>query len=211
LTNQVEIGTTVNQNITLNWAQNNAGSPFFFRLTRNGTQVGQQATSWTHTVNEIATASTTTFVNTVSYAQGPILNNLLGLPDERGRVASGSKQVSTSFTGYYRIFYGVVSVLPSNLRNLPKNNHFVTTGAGTVVNLTPSEFGTVTQNIIAIAMPSNRSLLEVITNANETITSNFQLSTTSINDANNIPVSYKLYTNTTVIPLNIPLLSVKYI
>jgi hypothetical protein len=94
---------------------------------------------------------------------------------------------------------------------LPKNNHFVTTNAGTVTNLTPSEFGTVTQNIIAIALPSNRSLLEVITNANETITNNFQLSTTSINDANNVPVSYKLYTNTTVIPLNIPLLSVKYI
>ena len=118
---------------------------------------------------------------------------------------------STSFTGYYRVFYGVVSALPLNLRNLPKNNHFVTTNTGTTVSLVASEFGTVDKNIIAIAIPANRSLLEVITNANETITNNFQLSTTSINDANNVPVLYKLYTNTTVIPLNIPLLSVKYI
>ena len=211
LTTQVEIGTTVNQNITLNWTQGNAGAAQYFRLLRNNVQVQQQSASWIYNVSEAATANTTTFTNVVSYAQGPILNNALGLPDARGRIATGSKSTNSSFTGYYRIFYGAVDVLPTNLRNLPKNNHFVTTNAGTTVTMNAGEFGTIDKNIIAIAMPSNRNLSEVITNANETITNNFTVSSVFIPDAAGTPVSYKLYRNTTIVPLNIPLLSVKYI
>lgn len=211
LTTQIEIGTTVNQNITLNWTQGNAGAAYYFRLLRNNVQVQQETTSWVYNVNEVATANTTTFTNVVSYAQGPILNNVLGLPDSRGRIETGSKSINRSFTGYYRIFYGAINSLPASLRNLPKDNHFVTTNAGTTVSMNVSEFGTIDKNIIAIAMPSNRSLLEVITNANETITNNFTVSSVFIPDAAGIPVSYKLYRNTTIVPINIPLLSVKYI
>ena len=43
------------------------------------------------------------------------------------------------------------------------------------------------------------------------ITNNFTVSSVFIPDAAGIPVSYKLYRNTTIVPINIPLLSVKYI
>jgi len=190
--------------ITLNWTQGTAGSAIYFRLLRNNVQVNQQNTSWSYSLNENATSNTTTFTNVVSYNTGSILNNTLGLPDDRGRILTGSKSTSRSFIGYYRRFYGAVATLPSNLRNLPANS----LDTDNIVLQPPSKTTPAFyagENIQCIAIPATKSLLTVITEANENITANFtsNVSAVHIRDANNNPIAYKLYRNTTITPLNL--------
>jgi len=190
----VEVGTNINNNLSLGFTQNDAGSATNFNLSKNNVTVAASAIPFIFNVNEIATLGTTTYRNTVTYTDGVIKNNpLLGIPDDRGRVLAGSVFTNSSYTGFYIRFYGSVATLPGNIRNLPLSA-FDT-------NSTTFSFN-VNQVTIAIAIPNSKSIQSIITGSFENITTNFTLSSINISDASNTPVSYKLYTYTTSLPLN---------
>ena len=188
-----EVGETVVQTITLGFTQNDAGSPQLYRLERNSFFIGQQTFPFSYNVNEIVVQGTINFQNTVTYNEGPTKNNLLGLPDTRGKILAGSTSTIRSYTGRFRQFFGSVSSVPTNLRTLTGNNF-------DDVN-TFSFYAYQLNNVLAI--PATKSLQSAVTQNNETVTGNFALSSVFVNDANGVPVSYKRYVQTTNVPFNV--------
>lgn len=188
-----EVGSTVNQTITLGFTQNDAGSATAYRLERNGFFLGQQTFGFSYNVNEIVVQGTTNYQNIVTYVDGPTKNNLLGLPDNRGRILAGNTSTARSYTGRFRQFFGSVSAVPTNLRTLTGNNF-------DDVN-TFSFYAHQLNNILAI--PATKSLQSAVTQNNETVTGNFALSSVFVNNANGVPVSYKRYVQTTNVPFNV--------
>jgi hypothetical protein len=63
--------------------------------------------------------------------------------------------------------------------------------------------GTFTLNKYIIAIPNTRNLVSVITVNNENITSLFVQTNINVNDAGGTPVAYKIFTFTSAIPLNV--------
>lgn len=188
-----EVGDTATQTITLGFTQNDAGSPTLYRLERNGFFLGQQTFPFSYNVNEIVVQGTVNFQNTVFYNEGPTKNNLLGLPDTRGKILAGSTSTIKPYIGRYRQFFGSVSSVPTNLRTLTGNIF------DNINNFT--FYAHQVNNVLAI--PATKSLQNAVTQNNETVTGNFVLSGTSVNDANGVPVSYKRYVQTTNVPFNV--------
>ena len=188
-----EVGSTVNQTITLGFTQNDAGSATAYRLERNGFFLGQQTFGFSYNVNEIVVQGTTNYQNIVTYVDGPTKNNLLGLPDNRGRILAGNTSTARSYTGRFLQFFGSVSAVPTNLRTLTGNNF-------DDVN-TFSFYAHQLNNILTI--PATKSLQSAVTQNNETVTGNFALSSVFVNNANGVPVSYKRYVQTTNVPFNV--------
>ena len=208
-----EVGQTVNQVLDVDWTQGSAGSFTNGILTRNGITVLTYTTlPQTFTVNEVTGTTAITYRNTINYNQGPILNNSLGYPDPIGRIAAGSKFQERAHRGFYKVFFGSFATLPTNateLRNLTGSKFDVNpTNPNQVI--TESEFGIVHANNILFVLPQPRVLTTVITQANEDITSSFTLTPTSIALPNNILQGYNYYRLTTVVPLNIPLITIRY-
>jgi hypothetical protein len=201
-----EVGETVSQVLDVGWTQGSAGSLIAGNVTRNGIVVLTYSTlPQTYTANETASATAVTYRNTVAYNQGPILNNSLGYPDPVGRIAAGSTFVERGLTGLFRVFFGSYATLPTNttqIRNLT-GNKFDT-------GISPAEFGPLYANNIIFALPQPKVLTNVITQANENITSSFTLTPTSIPLPNGALKGYNYYTLTTTIPLNIPLQTISY-
>ena len=196
----VEVGELIVQNITVNWTQNDAGSvtnPFFV-LTRNGFLVNQSINPFIYSVSERAILGTTNYQNTVTFSDGPIKNNILGLPDTRGRILSGNVSQTRSYEGKYKQFFGSVSAVPTNLRTLTGNNFSETTQGNQF-----SFFAHQTRNILVI--PSNRKLSFAQTQNYQDVTSEFtsNLSAILLPDANNVSRNYKRYVQTTAVPLNL--------
>lgn len=63
--------------------------------------------------------------------------------------------------------------------------------------------GTFTLNKYIIAVPNTRNLVSVITVNNENITSLFVQTNINVNDAGGTPVAYKIFTFTSAVPLNV--------
>jgi hypothetical protein len=188
-----EVGSTINQIITLSYTQNDAGSATNYRLERNNFFIGQQTFPFSFNVNEIVVQGTTTYKNTITYVTGPIKNNILGVPDSRGRILAGTTFIDRQYFGRYRQFFGSVSSIPTNLRTLTGNNF------DDVNNFT--FYAHQLNNILAI--PATKSLQSAVTQNNETVTGNFALSSVFVNNANGVPVSYKRYVQTTNVPFNV--------
>jgi hypothetical protein len=205
-----EVGQTVNQVLNVSWTQGSAGSLINGNVTRNGTNtvLTYNSVPQTLTINEVTQVSNTTYRNTVNYNQGPVLNNSLGYPDPTGRISAGSKFIEVSHRGFYRMFFGSVATIPA-IRSLPSNKFDQASipGAGSI---TPAEFGIISQNNIIFALPSPRILTNVVTDANETITSSFTLSSAQVQLPNGVWYPYNYYILTTIIPLNIPFKTITY-
>jgi len=193
----LEVGETINQNLNINWSQNDAGpvvTPFFV-LNRSGSLAAQNSVPFNFSVNEVTTLGTVTFRNTVTFSDGPIKNNILGLPDTRGRILSGSVFTERSYSARYKVFFGSVTSVPTNLRTL--------TGVNWDTVNSFSFFAHNTNNVIVI--PFNKQLVSVITSNFETITNNFALSSTTVPNGGGVPVSYNRYVQTTVVPFDLRL------
>ena len=193
-----EVGTSLSSGVGLNWTQNDAGSLVSGVIRKNGVIQGSSFSSLPqlYGLTDTVTLATTTYQLSAYHNQGLLKNNVLNIPDSRGRISAGSVTTSQSYTGYYRYFYGSVAAVPTNLRTLPSNMLATT-------NTIPSF--TVTQNNIVIAVPNTKVLQSVITETLENITSNFALSATSVLDAGGTARNYNRYVATTVTPLNIPI------
>jgi len=112
------------------------------------------------------------------------------------RVAGSITASSPTITGRYKQFYGVTDTTPTTSTEVRAfSSNF--TNTNTFVTPTFSDIKFV------IAIPATRNLVSVITSNNENITANFVLNTFNVNDADGTPVSYKVYTFTSVTPLNV--------
>lgn len=145
---------------------------------------------------------TNTFNATVKYLASDIqpLNSVGGNFDEP--LAAGSLNSSKSITARYKQFFGVTDTTPTTseeVRNLSNSNY-----ANISTFITPA-FSDIK---FVIAIPATRNLVRVVTSNNETIfeegepSPGFVLDTFNVNDAGGTPVSYKVYTFTSVSPLN---------
>jgi hypothetical protein len=204
-TSTVELGTPIFQTLNINWTQADAGSLIQGSVRRNGVHVGAYiALPSTYPVNEAATLSTTTYQLSVNYNTGVLRNNILGFADPRNRVLGGSVlSNSSSYTGYYRRWIGGLSALPSNpndIRTLP-----LSTSLDTNNSMAPCYIG---RKFIIIAIPIARTLTSVITEVNETLTPQFNLSSVKIKDAAGTDQDYKLYYLETALPINATLTTV---
>ena len=188
-----EVGEAVVQTITLGFTQNDAGSPQLYRLERNNFFIGQQTFPFNYNVNEIVVQGTINFQNTVTYNEGPTKNNLLGLPDTRGKILAGSTSTIRSYTGRFRQFFGSVSSVPTNLRTLTGNNFD---------NINTFSFYAYQLNNIVV-IPDSKTLQSAITQNFQTVTNEFSMTLLTVNDANGIPRNYKKYIQTTSVPFNL--------
>lgn len=197
----LELGTALSQGITLNWTQNDAGTLASGVIRRNGTIVVSPFGSLpqVYGVTEAVTLDTITYQLSVNHNQGVLKNNILNIPDSRGRINAGSVTTSQSYTGYYRYFYGSVATVPTNLRTLPSS----VLGPG---NSIPTF--TADQVNIVIVIPITKVLQSVITQTLENITNNFFQIPVTVNDAGGTGRSYRRYIATTVTPLNIPITTI---
>lgn len=99
-TSGLEIGQSVNVNLTLNFTQNNAGAETSRVINKNGTPI-------VGITDTITIASTpVVYQGNVSYGQGAVLNNIEGVPDPVGRINAGSVSSNpVSYSGIYPWFY----------------------------------------------------------------------------------------------------------
>jgi hypothetical protein len=192
-TTNYEVGQVIVQNLNLNWNQNLAGSAISFTLYRNNILQAQLPASFVYPLNEVVELGTTTFKNVVSYNNGPILNNILGNPDSRGRILADSVETSRSYTGRYIQFYGSVAIIPINLRTLPLSS-FDNVNSFSIQ---------VTENNTVLTIPDNKSLILARTENFQNVTSAFTLSATSVKDASGVDRPYKRYVQTTSVPFNL--------
>ena len=205
--NTFEFGANVSRSLILGFTQNEAGSPTLFESFKNNTPLLTQILPFTEIVNEAAALGTTTYKNTVTYQQGPIKNNILNLPDERDRIAAGSVSINQTYTAHYRRWIGSVPTFlssPNNVRTLSLSTSLDTN------NILASQTSPIYINnkFIIIAIPNTRVLTTVITENNENLTSQFNLSSTQIQNAGGVDQSYKLYYLETALPLNANLTNV---
>jgi hypothetical protein len=198
----IELGTTVSQTLNTSWTQNDAGTLIGGVLRRNGIVVGVFGGSYN--VNETAVLGTTTYQLSVSFNTGPVKNNILGFSDSRGQILAGSVQSSpASYTGYYRRWIGSHTSFPTNPNQIRTLG--LTTSLDQNNTLSPV---LISNKFILIAIPNTRILTTVITEANENLTSQFNLSSVQIQDAGGIDRAYKLYYLETALPLNATLTNV---
>ena len=188
-----EVGQFAIRTLNLNWNQNNAGSATNFALYRNNIFQNQNANPFNFAVNEIVIQGTTTFKNVVNYNTGPILNNILGNPDIRGRILANSVETSQSYVGRYIQFYGSVATIPTNLRTLALSS-FDNINSFSIQ---------VTENNTVLAIPNSKSLILARTQNFQDVTTAFTLSATSVKDANGVDRPYKRYVQTTSVPFNL--------
>ncbi len=204
-----EVGQTVSQTLTLDWTQNDAGRRGFWRLTKDGVTAVQGTALFPQTFNvsEPATLSTTTYQLSVNFGTGVVKNNVLGFPDTRGQITANAVTINRSYTGYYRRWIGSDSTFPTSpasIRSLGLTTTLDTTN--TLASQASPIY--IDSKFILIAIPNTKSLVSVITEANENLTSQFNLSSIQIPDAGSTLRDYKLYYLETALPLNANLTTV---
>lgn len=99
-TSGLEIGQSVNVNLSLAFNQNNAGAEMSRTINKNGSPLGG-------TTDTITIASTPiVYQGNVVYGQGAVLNNAAGIPDPVGRIEAGNvNSNSISYSGIYPWFW----------------------------------------------------------------------------------------------------------
>lgn len=128
-TGGLEIGQTINIPLTAVFNQNNGGSSTGLSIKKNGTQI---STSSPYTDSGVVMSATPVVYNcNFTYGQGPILNNILGIPDATGRIAANSSpginSGNLSFQGQYKVFFGATDTVinAGNVRTALANSVFV--------------------------------------------------------------------------------------
>lgn len=102
-----KVGASYNVNLTLTYNQNDGGGITSQKIEKNGTQVSSTNT-FSETLN--VPIGLTTYKGTVNYAQGPVKDNSIGIPDPVGRIPAGSKSTTKNIEGVYPLFATTSSI-----------------------------------------------------------------------------------------------------
>ncbi|RKR83182.1 hypothetical protein BDD43_3384 [Mucilaginibacter gracilis] len=197
-TSGLEVGQTVNIPLTVAFNQNDGGAQGAMSVKKDGTQI---ATASPYTDSAVVMALTAkVYQANVAYAQGPIKNNIIGVPDATGRIAASSvNSNSLSYQGYYKIFYDAVAAFPTNSATARAltNSRFSNSGNTFTLNT-----GTV-QTKFCLILPPGKTLVSVIDQdaLNLDITSQYVASSITVNDAaGNSVTTYTIYAMSQSIP-----------
>lgn len=199
VTQTVETGTTLsNLTLDISFTQNDAGTANGFTLRRNGVVISNNQNNQR---TESNITSTINFQGSVSYGQGVLKQNNLGIDDPTGRVQAGTINTPTrTLIPKLRLFWGTSASIPTNstqVRNLPNNNAYEN------YNQIDLETGT-TNTTFVVAIPSTKSVANVtdLGNLNANITSEYVLtdSNFTVQDIGGTNRNYKLYVMDQAIP-----------
>jgi len=213
--NTIEIGTITARTLTATFEQ---GQITDGNGTINANPLVGTATGYTFTgtgISSTAQAGATLSVSTaivagsnqwsVSVAHGAGSGDYF---DNKGNVGTnldslrvaGTKTGSTTvITGKYKQFYGASATAVTDSAGVRalSNNRFNSTGTFKTTTFDQVKY--------VIALPSPRTLTAAFADpSGEDQLSGFALNTFNVNDAGGTPVSYNVYTFTSVAPLNLP-------
>jgi hypothetical protein len=195
-TQTVEKGSTLNLTLNMGFNKNDAGNSTGFTLLRNGSVLSNLQNNAQIESNIQAVI---TFQGQVSYSEGAIKNNNLGIADPTGHILAGSvNSPIQTITPKSKIFYG-------NLSALPTTSAQVRALASVFDGTTQIDLSTGTVNkVFIVAVPQNRSITSAtdITNLNLPITDQYALidGAFTVNDAGGNSQSCKLYAMQPAIP-----------
>lgn len=197
-TGGLEIGQTINIPLTATYNQNDGGSQTGLIIKKNGSQV---ATTSPYTdAGVVISATAVSYQCSFTFAQGPVKNNILGIPDAVGRIAAGSvNSGNLSYQGFYKIFYDAVSSFPTDSATARAlaNSRFSNSGNAFTLN-TGSTF-----TKFCIILPPGKTLLSVIDQdaLNLDITSQYTSAGITVNDASGTAVTgYTIWSMSQSVP-----------
>jgi len=182
----LEVGQTLNVNLTLSFNQRNAGAETAREIRKNGVVLG----ATTDTI--VISTTPISYLGNISYAQGAVLNNQAGVPDPNGRINAGNMNSNTiNYVGAYFNFVavGVIATTGAQVReNLVKmlDNVFSL--------VIPSGVQTATIAYPAIRADLLDSSVKYVEGFNSNVGNTFTKSLFTVNDAGGVPVAYKIYT-----------------
>lgn len=188
LTNKtVEVGSILNEAMTVSFTRNDAGVASSYTINKNGVVVSS-TNQFTET--DRIGRETLIYQGEVDYEAGELKNNLFGEPDPRGAITAGTVLTSNkTIKGELKIFYGVAAKeVETNFRNLPQ--HAFESSNNLLLNTGNS------QKSFYVAVPVSMSLSSVIdldALSVEIISQYSELGMRTVNDANGDPQDYRVY------------------
>ncbi|WP_304139813.1 hypothetical protein [Mesonia mobilis] len=194
----VEVGTVLpSVNLNVGFNQNDAGAATAYRIEQDGQVIANSAA---HTViNLEAILGNIQFRGFVDHAAGPVKENDLGIEDTAGQIQAGTVQTPVrTITGKLKIFFASAASIPSNSAEVRSLANNVYADQNTI-----SFLASAVNNILVV--PESKTLQSVVTANNETLTGNFSMSTLTVADAKGVLRTYRLYQQTSALPLNVVL------
>lgn len=188
VTQTLEIGATLAVAITQSFIQGDSGGVTSQLINKNGS-LAASAASFSESLTVVAS---TTYNGTVSYAQGGIKNNNIGIPDSVGRINAGTVTSATrTVVGKYRRYFGPCTNVPTDRATaLALSNDLDTNNSITLVT------GTTALKFVVL-LPYNRTISLVTGQLGAVITSDYVLvGQIDINDAGGVARSYNKYVKT---------------
>ncbi|MCJ8208656.1 collagen-like protein [Mucilaginibacter sp. RS28] len=174
-----EIGQSVAITINLLFTQNDGGAAQTYSIRKNGTEI---STGTTLTDPITITATSPSYQGFVSYAQGPVKQNIIQIDDPIGRINAGTATsgILSNFKGYYKIFYGPVATAPANSGAVRTLTGTLTSTGNTYTLNTGTD-----QKTFAFWIPTGKTLVSVIDQdaLGANITSSYIASALQVTDA----------------------------
>jgi hypothetical protein len=229
----LEVGTTVNQAISVTGVKNDAGIYTQLEILRNNVQIAQVLSPVGTGVGNIAPQFGYADPNNPNFSynlpftdSGFVVplgssnwrgegNYNAGLPKQNNKGVTDTRAAAVRSTNAPQAASNDFSTGNVTITGLYRQ--FFGVSATDVTNsaqaralpnnnfTSTSNFasGTFTLNKYIIAIPNTRNLVSVITVNNENITSLFVQTNINVNDAGGTPVAYKIFTFTSAVPLNV--------
>ena len=201
-----EVGELIDLSLTITYTQNDGGSATSYTLNSYVNNVGPTLVSNTQTtsITDLKVIDGTIgYEGVVSHDEGPVKENNIGELDPIGRIEAGSVTSSrTNIIGRYKFFFGNTPSVPidsATTRSLPQNSFENNSSIDLITGVTNTDF--------VVAIPVDKSITQVndLTNLNADLTLNYVLTDSSfvVNDAEGLPVTYKLYVYSTAVPYSV--------
>lgn len=149
VTQTAEVGSTLAISITQTFTKNDAGSLASQTIKKNGTTV---STTSGFTESLVVPATNTLYNGTVTYLEGAVKLNNLGISEPVGKILAGTITSPTrTITPIYPIFYGVFTTQPSaGTIDLADMTKLVVNSTGTISLPVSSD----SSQYVAIAIPT---------------------------------------------------------
>jgi hypothetical protein len=200
-----EIGQTISD-VTFSqvFTQRDGGQVYGYQFRKNGNMF-DVGTSITETI--ILTGAAVNYQGAVYYYEGPVKNNVLGMPDPTGKILAGTALTNIlQAIGYNATWYGASNAAPSDsagvraLQTYNASNQLVSGKQLTNAGNSFTHRTGIINTVHSIVTAPGKSLLSVIDQdaLNKDITDEYvYVGTLSVNTAAGVPTAgYKLYVKT---------------
>lgn len=195
----VEAGTSINVKLRATFTKNDAGNLTAFKILKGTEEVATgSATQLDYTAEApiVIGDETISFKANAAWADGPVKNNNLNQPDNRGQIKAGNKDSSTvNFVGQRKSFWGAgVGAAPETItsdvvRGLPNSKLNIANGVTKLSVAAGSRY-------IMFAVPTGKRVTAVkyVEGNDPNMLANFESSTVQVADARGAQNGLKAYT-----------------